>query len=308
MSDKKIVETVKYKGFDINIVEDDSGVNPFDDDYEFPFIMCNFMQNGRDNWSSHGKGDMDSEPPVLTCQEILDNKDVICNIIARSGYDGIDFNADMWDDDINNSILECFKYGNATVEDLTDLHNCKEDRTAVFHTSRGHCQGDYAEVIIIITNEWLKAYSGADISKDDHGQYTEEVVNNTVMHFDAWAWGDVYGYIIEEIEDNSYGYYGSNHENSDLIPSAKESIDYEYNCYRMPVTEKTAWDYTAMSLAIKYDIKLPKNIEIMKICRILYNKYTDDNSILEYITLKCDGIENKEDAEKAIDLWKLEKL
>lgn len=99
------------------------------------------------------------------------------------------------------------------------------------HESRGYSQGDYAEVLIVLTDKWCEL-TGADKNRKD------EILENSAKLFDDWAWGDVYGYSVEEctevivldadtkeelrrdeeweMVDSCGGFYGDNFENNGM--------------------------------------------------------------------------------------------
>jgi len=97
------------------------------------------------------------------------------------------------------------------------------------YDSRGYSQGDYADVLIILTPEWFKKVWANP--KDE-----KEILDGTKKLFDAWAWWDVYGFTLIEhrplyTEDNvlsiitdddvlesCWGFYGEDSIEED-IPS-----------------------------------------------------------------------------------------
>lgn len=104
--------------------------------------------------------------------------------------------------------------------------------------SNGYNQGDSTLVLVILTPEWLKK-AGFDAVPDN----AEEIMQSAVDLYSTWAWGDVYGISSitapgpmdedgdetegEELEDGSvWGFYGSDHEKSGLLESARESVAY----------------------------------------------------------------------------------
>lgn len=107
-------------------------------------------------------------------------------------------------------------------------------------SSHGYSQGDCAELLIVATPEsldkfgWNKARRGAA----DLAQALEAQADL----YSAWAWGDVYGYIVErapldpqeredsdawEEIDSCWGFYGDNPEKSGLAESALSAIEYD---------------------------------------------------------------------------------
>lgn len=65
-------------------------------------------------------------------------------------------------------------------------------------SSRGYCQGDYTELFIVATPEAQKEI-GCDPDK------IEESLEAQAKLYGYWAWGDVYGYIVEKFEPDEDG-------------------------------------------------------------------------------------------------------
>lgn len=108
---------------------------------------------------------------------------------------------------------------------LCELFNIKHNH----FVSRGYLRGDYAEVLAIIDDEFIQR-TGVKIEN------SEEILNSTEKLFNAWAWGDVFGYILEEKKrftkiyedgtteedfeweqiDSCYGFYGDDWETNGI--------------------------------------------------------------------------------------------
>jgi hypothetical protein len=94
----------------------------------------------------------------------------------------------------------------------------------LYEQSNGYSQGDSTLCLVVLTPEWFKK-SGAN------PEQAEAICKSAFDLYSAWAWGDVYGYTCEdengeEIEDAScWGFYGSDHEKSGLLESAREQIN-----------------------------------------------------------------------------------
>lgn len=59
------------------------------------------------------------------------------------------------------------------------------------YTSRGYIQSDWADVLIVLTDEFYTR-TGCD-PKD-----AEKILRGSAKLYDAWAWGDVFGFKLEE--------------------------------------------------------------------------------------------------------------
>lgn len=107
--------------------------------------------------------------------------------------------------------------------------------------SRGYSQGDYCNVLIVLTSEDIErvGFNVKEWVKD------EELFKSTAKLFDNWAWGDTYGFTIEELKrytkiyengdteeceewveiDSCGGFYGYDIDENGI----KEHIPTEYN-------------------------------------------------------------------------------
>jgi hypothetical protein len=96
-------------------------------------------------------------------------------------------------------------------------------------SSSGYSQGDYAELLIVATPDACKEF-GLDAVDPD-------MLEQQAKLYDAWAWGDVYGYIIERPDvcagnpddederiweelDSCWGFYGKDFDWSGLEEAA----------------------------------------------------------------------------------------
>lgn len=200
-----------YKGYEIEIVRDEYAENPWESwDCEPPVIVKSY---GR--IKSYGGNVV---CPVLTRQQIKDNLVDIINLcectslleLARRYYDGytivdavncaID---DYWRDDIDTM---------AVILSFAGIPNYSG-------STQGCSQGDYADVLVVATDEWIKSVGCEPDTIPKQLEYA-------VKLFGYWAWGDVYGYDIPEIEESCFGFYGDDYEKSGLLDAARDSIDW----------------------------------------------------------------------------------
>lgn len=99
---------------------------------------------------------------------------------------------------------------------------------AVDWVSRGYSQGDYADGITVATPAWRETV-GAPL------EGLEAQLEAARDLWGAWAWGDVYGWVIRaagpdgeadgDTLDSCWGYYGTDHGDSGLEESALEAAD-----------------------------------------------------------------------------------
>ena len=113
-------------------------------------------------------------------------------------------------------------------DELIDILNKCADNIAIYEwSSTGYSQGDYVEGVAFITKEmanklWLRV-------KDNWKQVAMEAMEAGAKEIEAWMWGDVYGYVIEDENgdhvESCYGYYGDETIDKYVIPEAKNIID-----------------------------------------------------------------------------------
>jgi hypothetical protein len=75
------------------------------------------------------------------------------------------------------------------------------------------------------SEEWMEEYhkgrSKGDVARD--------IMRSELKTFSQWKNGDVYGYRIEGLDDSCFGFYGNDHEESELLANARASINWEIN-------------------------------------------------------------------------------
>jgi hypothetical protein len=98
--------------------------------------------------------------------------------------------------------------------------------TAVYEKSTGHRQGDVTLCLAIATPEWVEMVGAPP---ETHERQLQEAIEL----YGDWAWGNVYGFTLEDEEENEldelgssvWGFYGYDHEKSGLMDAAREHID-----------------------------------------------------------------------------------
>jgi hypothetical protein len=211
-------ETIEeYKGYTIKAWHDTDAENPFENwDGCIPLISDS---GSRGYYKDHSKGEIiDYLRNFLTYNRIKRNQTRIFKMMGFSvederGYaksdevdltDRIqnDYLYDWLNDGIENMETFCIEF------DIKHYQNC----------SRGYSQSDWAEIFICWTPEFEK------ITGRDYKSITEEDFKSGFDLWTSWAWGDVYGFEIEEM-DSCGGFYGDDHEKSGLLEHAREEID-----------------------------------------------------------------------------------
>jgi hypothetical protein len=107
-----------------------------------------------------------------------------------------------------------------TMDELVEL--CIQNEIPYYRgETRGYSQGDWADVLVIVTPEWVEK-TGAP---QDTWQSQMEGAVKLLGHY---AWGDVYGFVVSDQygdeHDSCWGFYGSPEE---VKPWMAESISKE---------------------------------------------------------------------------------
>tara|TARA_R110002111_G_scaffold245652_2_gene308072 strand:- start:1446 stop:2240 length:795 start_codon:yes stop_codon:yes gene_type:complete len=99
------------------------------------------------------------------------------------------------------------------------------------HTSTGYSQGDYSELLFVWPPALVATFGiPRDLLADD--------LKGAAHLYDCWAWGDVYGYVIEDSEgehvDSCFGFCTQSPDldgpdNGGLIDAALESLPEDWN-------------------------------------------------------------------------------
>jgi hypothetical protein len=220
-------ETIEYKNRQINIYQESYAENPFENWDCNPPILVNYDRS----LTSYGKqyGDL-SDVPTLTREQIKANlSDIISLCDCQNLLELTENRRDYYNltDCINDRISEFINdsYTSERIDLLAEVYKFA-GFVVLNGSSRGYCQGDCAEVLIVATKEFLDA-TGAKIE-------SEKDLQSTLDLYSAWAWGDVFYYNIDEIDESCGGFYGTDHEKSGLLEMAKNAID----CYESDKLKK----------------------------------------------------------------------
>jgi hypothetical protein len=212
------VDKIKTK---IRIVHDDNLINPFEDwDGEYPL-----MYNGGRSWSDDfSKGDIDKFlNNYLTYNQVGEYMSTILDLINYDEEAFIeDFPSEDYDQIDELQYLLC-EFIEENIENKVAF--CEEFGVKYYSgTSTGYSQGDWADVFICWTPEFGKV---TGVSYEDT---TEERLKSSFDLFTCWAWGDVYGFIIEredteDIIDSCWGFFGRDYEENGMLDYIMDHIE-----------------------------------------------------------------------------------
>lgn len=209
-----MTEKETYRNFTIKIHTDDSPENPFEEwDGNLPLMYHNDSWNNKDY--SQGAIERTIQESVSDGQIILHQK-IYAPILDLEIDDMIDYDReekiDMFRETITDLINQA-KYDN--IEAF-----CNEIGLPCLSTSRtGYYQGDYANIFICWTPEYTEV--NGNKKEDIKPEWMEDAADLWA----AWAYDDVYGYSIEDLDDSCFGFYGTDHDKSGLMEYAKNAID-----------------------------------------------------------------------------------
>jgi len=169
----------------IRIVKDSSPANPWTDwDFEPPLMY----DGGRDYEGDFSNGEIHEDVlNKITDGFIIRHQKELEEILEDVDLQDMKDREFSRDDKISDIRYYIGKANITELEKLCELLKIPHST----HSSRGYSQGDYAYVLIVLTDKFFKD-TGCDRKN------SEDILKGTRELFDAWAWGDVYGFIIEE--------------------------------------------------------------------------------------------------------------
>lgn len=137
---------------------------------------------------------------------------------------------DEWLDEIKPS-----RYSGHAGDYMTALGELCELRgwPSLSTSSHGYCQRDYAELLLIFSPAYAKEIGAAWPRSAKAKAEARERLKSDAKLWGAWAWGDVYGFVIEsddesplpsDVIDSCWGFYGDDFAWSGLAEAAAESL------------------------------------------------------------------------------------
>jgi len=241
------IETIEYRGFNINIYhDDDPSMNPVDDWDMFGKMAC---------W--HRNYTLGHEQPNCEPDEWFKQ-------LAIDADPTVEDRIDYWENGIGwrrlsikypdlsdyQAFNECEARCKSIIEKAIEKHYTLLSLYLYDHsgitisTSPFSCPWDSGQIgYVYISNEQLKKeYSKKHMSKKLK-QRAIDLMQSEVNTYDQYLTGEIYGFMIEptdknksiECEDSCWGFYGYDHEKSGLLEHAKPSIDYAIKEYKKSV-------------------------------------------------------------------------
>lgn len=219
-----VVETINYEGFNINIHRDTFAGNPWNEWDGLPPILVCFGRDGE--YKSNDFPDI----PVFTRQQIKENlPDILritgCNSLFQLCREWKDFHNWYSVEDTVNDLLFELVDGELNISDRLALMEkvfTMAGVTVLYTIKSDYGQSDESDILIVATPEWQKCAG--------NNQITIEALEEYAELYAAWAYGDVYGYEINDSDgkelESTWGFYGSDHEESGLLKCARNYIDY----------------------------------------------------------------------------------
>jgi len=223
------MKTLKYKGIEIEIWNDTDAQNPWENwDGCVPLIsdgghrgdykdysdggILNYLRN----FLSHNQvRRFQTRILEMMGENVADFKDDYpVNEYDRTEMIQDDLLYSWLDDGIENMEIFCLEFG---------IKHYKG-------TSIGYSQSDWTDIFICWTPEFGR------VSGRDYKSMDEKDFEGGFKLFGYWAWGDAYGFTIDNeigLSDSCGGFYGDDHEESGLMEMVRDSIDYYLNSQKL---------------------------------------------------------------------------
>ena len=168
----------------LRVIHDSSPMNPFKEwDCEPPVIYS----SGRDGGEDFSKGDILSFiQKKATDGVVIRHQNKLAEILDINLQYFKDYSFSK--DDKISDIISAFK--DAGIKELSQL--CGLFKIPhLRHDSKGYSQGDWAEVLIVLTDDFFET-TGCERKN------SKEILKGTAGLFDAWAYGDTFGFVLEK--------------------------------------------------------------------------------------------------------------
>ncbi len=208
-------EVAWHNGYRIRAERDDCASNPLEEwDGNWPTLI---YYDSRLTLYDKSKGcTIDKPLSFFSAQDFVVHQIAIAKLLGTTirqisiDYDDINDDSEppnfIWDGELLCDAFEReldAEYDSKKIDIFAELF--KLLGYPVLNTvSRGYCQGGYAEVLVVATPEACEEFGTASTRAGGPGHhahidaYWERNLQGTVDLYGAWAWGDVYGYVIEQ--------------------------------------------------------------------------------------------------------------
>lgn len=261
-------EVAFHNGYMIKAERDESPSNPFEDwDGNWPTMIYHGRGDGFTTYDKTKGVSIDAPLDRFTDHQLIHDQIAIAKALDTTILDltcyedepvrychDATFLREAFENEIGN-VPDSQRL--ATFEALYKLLGIRCYQT----TSRGHCQGDWAEVLVVATPEAQTEFGRTEDNVREQAitelcqcevrtDATEDVVTkqiDTIWEKDLegtadlwgdWAWGNVYGYTLwapefdedgevedwVQLDDSCWGFYGDDHDKSGLEEQALSAL------------------------------------------------------------------------------------
>ena len=231
---KTLQKAEQKKEYKIRLLCDNNPDNPFEEWDGLPALM---YDSGRDGCGDFSKGEIDKYLcDYFNFNQIMRHQKKILNLIDNN-YLNIDVkNAENADEKVDLIYNELEDFIRESIDNKVKF--CEAFNILHYSgTARGYSQGDWADVFILPTPEFYK------ITGIDPKKHKKEDLKSTFDLFENWAFGDVYGFIIEGKKEYIKTYQDGSTESG-------HEWEFVYSCFGFYGSD---WDENGMIEAIECD-------------------------------------------------------
>ena len=214
---------------------DNNPDNPFEDWDGLPALMYDSGRNGSGDFSN---GEIDKYLcDYLNFNQIIRHQKKILDLINSEHFSNDVKNAENAEEKVDLIYNELEDFIRESIDNKVKF--CETFNILHYSgTARGYSQGDWADVFILPTPEFYK------ITGIYPKKHKKEDLKNTFDLFENWAFGDVYGFIIDEKKefiktyadgstesghdwervDSCFGFYGTDWEENGMIEAIQSEV------------------------------------------------------------------------------------
>lgn len=227
------IETIEYRGFNINVYpDDDPAINPIDDWDMLGKMAC---------W--HNRYTLGHEQPDCNPQEFMQQLAIDADPYNENRIDYWESGpgwVSLQNTYTSDAVDQCEKrvdrlIEKAIIQNYIMLPLYLYDHSGItISTGPFSCPWDSGQIgyIYVSIKDVLKEFNRKKMSKKLR-QKVIDILNSEVNSYDHYLTGSVYGYMIEpanenneiECDDSCWGFLGYDHKESGLLEMAKDAID-----------------------------------------------------------------------------------